>query len=62
MIAEALRQRGIEDHVAALAARAGWALFHHASQAWIDDPSRRMADCVTEAFAELRSLTEPVPG
>ncbi len=36
-LAEALRGRGVPDRKADLAARTGWAAFHHAAQAWIDD-------------------------
>nr|WP_202506338.1 TetR family transcriptional regulator [Amycolatopsis rubida] len=55
-LAEALRQRGVEDRLARLAAHAGWATFHHATQAWISDPTRNLDDYLAEAFADLREL------
>ena len=62
-LAEALRQRGVEDRLARLAAHAGWATFHHATQAWISDPSRSLDDYLDEAFADLRRLGAEVrPG
>lgn len=42
-VAEALRQRGVADGLATLAARTGWAAYHHAVQAWIDDPAQRLS-------------------
>ncbi len=56
-LAEALRERGIGDRRAGLAAQAGWATFQHAAEAWIDDPSRGLAAHLTEAFEDLRALS-----
>ncbi|WP_037914638.1 TetR family transcriptional regulator [Actinacidiphila yeochonensis] len=60
-MAEALRQRGVADRLAGLAARTGWAAFHQAAQDWIDDPSRSLDEHLLEAFDDLRALSGPVP-
>ncbi|MFI6038131.1 TetR family transcriptional regulator [Streptomyces sp. NPDC051315] len=56
-VAEALRQRGVADRLAGLAARTGWAAFHHAAQAWIDDPSQSLDAHLLQAFDDLRTLS-----
>ncbi|WP_190016411.1 TetR family transcriptional regulator [Streptomyces lucensis] len=62
-VAEALRRRGVHDRLADLAAQTGWAAFHHAAQAWIDDPSQNLAAHLSQAFNDLRDLTSnPIPG
>ncbi|WNE98778.1 TetR family transcriptional regulator [Streptomyces luomodiensis] len=55
-LAEALRQRGVADRPARLAAQTGWATFHHAAQAWIDDPSQSLDAHLGQAFEDLRAL------
>lgn len=63
-VAKALRQRGIDDGLAGLAARTGWAAYQHAVQAWIEDPARSLDEHLTRAFDDLRSLasaTAPTP-
>jgi AcrR family transcriptional regulator len=55
--AEALRQRGVADRLASLAAQTGWATFHHAAQAWIDDPSQSLDAHLLQAFDDLRALS-----
>ncbi|GHF49647.1 AcrR family transcriptional regulator [Amycolatopsis bartoniae] len=55
-VAEALRQRGIPDGVARLAARTGWAAYQHAVQAWVDDPAQSPEAHLQRAFDELRAL------
>ncbi|WP_203841648.1 TetR family transcriptional regulator [Winogradskya humida] len=55
-LAEALRQRGVADRLAGLAAATGWATFHHAAQDWIDDPSRSLEKHLLQAFDDLRGL------
>ncbi|WP_052423717.1 TetR/AcrR family transcriptional regulator [Nonomuraea candida] len=55
-VAEALRQRGVTDRLAGLTAHIGWAAFHHAAQAWIDDPSQRLDAHLLQAFDDLRAL------
>ncbi|MFC5826394.1 TetR family transcriptional regulator [Nonomuraea insulae] len=59
--AEALEQRGVPDRLAGLAAQAGWAAFHQAAQAWIDDPSQSLDAHLSRAFDDLRALSAPVP-
>ncbi|WP_328457368.1 MULTISPECIES: TetR family transcriptional regulator [unclassified Amycolatopsis] len=56
-LAEALRQRGVPGRLAGLAAQTGWATFHHAAQAWIDDPSQSLDAHLDQAFDDLRALT-----
>ncbi|MBO2465185.1 TetR family transcriptional regulator [Actinomadura violacea] len=56
-IAEALRQRGVPDPQAALAAQIGWAAFHQAAQAWLDDPSHPLNTHLQRTFAALHTLT-----
>lgn len=56
-LTEALRLRGVPGRPAALAAQTGWATFHHAAQAWIDDPSQSLDVHLSHAFDELRALS-----
>lgn len=56
-VAEALRRRGVSDRLAGLAAHTGWATFHQAAQAWIDDPSQGLEAHLLRAFDDLRALT-----
>jgi AcrR family transcriptional regulator len=58
-IAEGLRGRGVDDRLADLAARCGWAAFHHAAQNWIDDPESALDVHLKRAFDELRVLFTP---
>ena len=60
-VAEALRRRGVADGLAGLAAQTGWATFHHAAQAWIDDPSQSLDVHLRHAFDDLRALSVIVP-
>ncbi|MFH9244087.1 TetR family transcriptional regulator [Streptomyces lydicus] len=60
-LAEALRQRGVPARLAGLAAQAGWATFHQAAQAWIDDPSQSLDAHLLQAFDDLRALSATVP-
>jgi hypothetical protein len=60
-IADALRQRGVPSRLAGLAAQAGWATFHQAVQAWIDDPSQRLNAHLDLAFDDLRALSATAP-
>ncbi|MGW7260215.1 TetR family transcriptional regulator [Streptomyces sp. NPDC054834] len=55
-VAEALRQRDVADRLAGLAARTGWAAFHQAAQAWIDDPAQSLDAHLLQAFDDLRAL------
>ncbi|MCU1668203.1 MAG: TetR family transcriptional regulator [Blastococcus sp.] len=56
-VAEALRQRDVADRLAGLAAQTGWAAFHQAAQAWIDDPSQSLDAHLSRAFDDLRALS-----
>ncbi|MEU3526491.1 TetR family transcriptional regulator [Streptomyces sp. NPDC038707] len=60
-LAEALRRRGGPDRLAGLAARTGWAAFHQAAQAWIDDPSQSLDAHLVRAFDDLRALSATAP-
>lgn len=60
-LAQALRRRGVPGRLAALAAQTGWATFHQAAQAWIDDPSQSLDTHLRQAFDDLRALSSPVP-
>ncbi|MFI2641953.1 TetR family transcriptional regulator [Streptomyces sp. NPDC018610] len=60
-VAEALRRRAVPDRPADLAAHTGWATFHQAAQAWIDDPSQSLDAHLVRAFDELRALFATVP-
>ncbi|MDC7340982.1 hypothetical protein [Streptomyces lydicus] len=60
-LAEALRQRGVPDRLAGLAAQTGWATFHQAARAWIDDPSQSLDAHLLQAFDDLRALSATVP-
>ncbi|WP_238846424.1 hypothetical protein [Nocardia terpenica] len=55
-MAEALRQRDIDNRLAHLAAQTSWSTFHYATQAWIDDPSRSLDTHLSQAFDDLRTL------
>jgi len=59
-VAEALRQRDVADRLARLAAQTGWATFHEAAQAWIDDPSQSLDAHLSQAFDDLRALSATV--
>jgi AcrR family transcriptional regulator len=60
-VAEALRQRGVADGPAGLAARTGWAAYQHAVQAWIDDPAPSLDAHLLRAFDDLRALAAAAP-
>jgi AcrR family transcriptional regulator len=59
-VAEALRQRDVADRLAGLAAQTGWAAFHQAAQAWIDDPSQSLDAHLLQAFDDLHTLSATV--
>src|SRR5262249_54747433 len=57
-MAEALRDRGIAEPSASLAAEAGMAVFRVAFERWLDDPkARKLAQHVRLAIRELRAVT-----
>jgi AcrR family transcriptional regulator len=58
--ADALRERGVPDPLATLAAHSAVTVFHVAFARWVsgaEEPPGGFASCVEEAAAELRSLT-----
>ncbi|QNE46391.1 TetR family transcriptional regulator [Glaciihabitans sp. INWT7] len=57
-VAEALRQRGIPEPTATLAAESGGTVFRMAFAQWIrDGETRALADIATDLLAELHNLT-----
>jgi len=56
-LAQALRQRGVADRLAVLAAEAGWAAFHRAAGDWLAGSAQSLDDCVQQAFDDLRALS-----
>lgn len=60
-VARALQERGVGDRSADLAAQVGWATFHSAAQAWIDDPSPGLDAHLARAFEDLHVLCVPAP-
>ncbi len=64
-LASALRQRGVADGLATLAAQTGMATLGHAVTSWLDDGSRHLDDHLVQAFHDVRALSssgsEPVP-
>jgi AcrR family transcriptional regulator len=55
-MAAALRARGVGELPAVLAARTGWATFHVAAQAWIDEPGSAVDEHLVRAFAALSEI------
>jgi len=55
-LTEALRRRGVEAGVAALAAQMGIAAFNYAAVAWFNDPTQEPSAHLAGAFAELSAL------
>jgi AcrR family transcriptional regulator len=58
-LTEALRRRGVAGRLAALAAQTGWATFHQAVQAWIEDSAQSLDAHLLRAFDDLRALSAP---
>lgn len=57
-LANALRDRGVAEPEASLAAETGIAVFRVAFQTWIDGPARRaLQDVMRESMSQLRALT-----
>ncbi len=61
-LASALRERGVGERLAELAAHVGWVTFHHAAGAWIRESGRSLDEHIDEAFAELRALSAEAGG
>ena len=59
-LSEALRGRGVDDGIAALAAQVGMAAFGYAASAWFDDPTPGLAAHLTRAFDELHDLSSTI--
>ena len=56
-LASALRQRGVADRLASLAAQTGMAAFSYAMRSWLDDPSKGLGKHLAHAFDELHALS-----
>jgi AcrR family transcriptional regulator len=56
-LASALRERGVPDHLATLAAQMGMAALNHAVASWFDEGSRDLDDHLVQAFNEVRDLS-----
>jgi AcrR family transcriptional regulator len=56
-LAATLRQRGIDDPVASLAAEAGIAVFKIGFERWISDTDQDLPALIRNSLAELRSVT-----
>ena len=55
-LALALRQRGVEERLAALAAQTGMATFRYAVVSWFADPTGGLGAHLERAFEELDGL------
>jgi AcrR family transcriptional regulator len=57
-LADTLRQRGVSDPAASLAAEAGIAVFKVAFECWIADPAQRdLSQIMQESLTELKAVT-----
>ncbi|MFJ2826573.1 helix-turn-helix domain-containing protein [Streptomyces sp. NPDC087263] len=57
-LADALRQRGVADPAASLAAEAGIAVFKIAYERWVEETNQRsMAQLIRESLDELKAVT-----
>ena len=57
-LADALRQRGVEDPAASLAAEAGIAVFRIAFERWISETSQGdLAQLIRESLDDLKAVT-----
>jgi AcrR family transcriptional regulator len=57
-LADTLRQRGVSDPAASLAAEAGIAVFKIAFECWIADPAQRdLTQIMQESLTELKAVT-----
>jgi hypothetical protein len=57
-LAATLRQRGVTDPAASLAAEAGIAVFRIAFELWINEPNQRdLPQFIRESFDELKAVT-----
>ena len=61
-VAGALRQRGVTEPAASLAAEAGVIAFKTAYSRWVSDPGGPgLAQLIEETFSQFHTLTGPVP-
>ncbi len=56
-LAVVLRRRGVDERLAALAARTGMATFRYAVECWFADPSPGLDTSLERAFVELHGLS-----
>jgi AcrR family transcriptional regulator len=56
VLVEALRARGVDDEVAALAVEVGWATLRHAMRRWMAGPPGGLAPALERAFDQLRAV------
>jgi AcrR family transcriptional regulator len=56
-MAEALRERGVGEPAATLAARSGIAVFSAAFAGWLTDEPREMRELIDDGLRELRALS-----
>jgi AcrR family transcriptional regulator len=56
-LASGLRERGVPDHEAMLAAQMGMAALSHAVACWFDDGSSDLGDHLVQAFRKVRDLS-----
>ena len=56
-LSAALRQRGVDENVAALAAEIGMAMFSRATSAWLADPALDLNANLKKVHAELQGLS-----
>lgn len=59
-LATALRDRGVSDSTAELAAQIGMAVFSHVATVWFRHPDRDLDQLVRDTFADLSALTAPL--
>ncbi|HEX4786865.1 MAG TPA: TetR/AcrR family transcriptional regulator [Actinospica sp.] len=59
-LANALRERGVPESAASLAARVGMAAFGHATAVWFREPDQNPDKLLHDTFAELCALTAPL--
>jgi AcrR family transcriptional regulator len=56
-LASALRERGIPEHEAVLAAQMGMAALAHAVARWFDEPCSNLSEHLSQAFLKVRDLS-----
>ncbi|MEH2424774.1 MAG: TetR family transcriptional regulator [Nostoc sp.] len=56
-LAEALRDRGVDNQLASLGAQIGMAAFVHAVASWLSEPTADLGACLDRALRELEALT-----